>query len=492
MRRRIWSIGILVVVLALVLGVGLSQAQGPKPGSEVQPQGDLSVAASVSSRISYQGVLKEDGRPVTGSRDMTFALYSDDACTTLLGSEINATVPITNGVFNVELNFGSTYFDGRPVWLGVEVGTTQVGCQEVLPVPYALSLRPGAQVVGEIAASYILYARNDSTSNYSRGIYGETKSRWLGSGVLGFADSSTEFSYGVEGRNSATSGGGVRGYASASTGYTCGVCGVSDSTSGYGVSGYATADTGTTYGVYGKADSADGYGGYFYNPNGTAIAGLAGGSSGHGLYVKSNGNGRDGAALFADAEGTDGIAIWGYAQGDDSTMVLEHKAGGGDFIRAFQTDPSNLRFKVDVSGNVYADGTYGSPASDFAEMLPAVDGLEPGDVLVIGPDGKLSRSTTPYATNVAGVYSTRPGFVGGSSEGVQSAGKVPLAVVGVVPVKACTENGPIQPGDLLVSSSTPGCAMKAGPNPPVGTVIGKALEGLEEGTDVIKMLVMLQ
>ena len=71
-------------------------------------------------------------------------------------------------------------------------------------------------------------------------------------------------------------------------------------------------------------------------------------------------------------------------------------------------------------------------------------------------------------------------------------GRVPLAVVGVVPVNASAENGPIQPGDMLVASSTPGHVMRAGPNPAVGTVIGKALEPLDEGTGVIQMLVMLQ
>jgi len=52
--------------------------------------------------------------------------------------------------------------------------------------------------------------------------------------------------------------------------------------------------------------------------------------------------------------------------------------------------------------------------------------------------------------------------------------------------------GSVQPGDLLVTSSTPGHAMKGGPNPPVGTVIGKALGSLESDTGVIEMLVMLQ
>jgi hypothetical protein len=51
------------------------------------------------------------------------------------------------------------------------------------------------------------------------------------------------------------------------------------------------------------------------------------------------------------------------------------------------------------------------------------------------------------------------------------------------------------PGDLLVSSSTPGHAMKAGrKNPPAGTVIGKALERLDEDKDVgvIEIIVMLR
>jgi hypothetical protein len=93
---------------------------------------------------------------------------------------------------------------------------------------------------------------------------------------------------------------------------------------------------------------------------------------------------------------------------------------------------------------------------------------------------------------VAGVYSTKPGFVGGQPLNEQVDGAIPLAVVGVVPVKVSTENGAIRPGDLLVTSSTPGYAMKARPNPPLGTVIGKALEKLDADTGLIKMLATLQ
>ena len=128
--------------------------------------------------------------------------------------------------------------------------------------------------------------------------------------------------------------------------------------------------------------------------------------------------------------------------------------------------------------------------ADFAELLPAVAGLEPGDVLVIGADGQLTRSTEPEATAVVGVYSTRPGLLGGAQG--STAGKIPLAVSGIIPVKVSAENGAIRPGDLLVASATPGHAMRAAGDPAAGTVIGKALGAVEHGTGVVKMLVMLR
>ncbi len=134
---------------------------------------------------------------------------------------------------------------------------------------------------------------------------------------------------------------------------------------------------------------------------------------------------------------------------------------------------------------------------DFTEvMLPGQVDLAPGDVLAIGPDGRMVRSTEAYQSTVVGVYSTQPGFLAGNKLGEEGnplePERIPLAVLGVVPVKASGENGSIQPGDLLVASATPGHAMKADTNPPIGTVIGKALDTLGEGMGMIQVLVMLQ
>ena len=167
-----------------------------------------------------------------------------------------------------------------------------------------------------------------------------------------------------------------------------------------------------------------------------------------------------------------------------------------------QNDPGPGGFRqmrLDGAGNLFVRGSFFSGGADFAEMLPAESGLEPGDVLAIGPDGQLTRTTSRYQRSIAGVYSTKPGLVGGAADGETAEGKVPLAIAGIVPVKVTDEGGPIAAGDALTSSSTPGHAMKAATIRvgeieffPSGLVIGKALEPLRSATGVIRALVVLQ
>jgi len=81
--------------------------------------------------------------------------------------------------------------------------------------------------------------------------------------------------------------------------------------------------------------------------------------------------------------------------------------------------------------------------------------------------------------------------------GVQARNVIPMSMLGQVPVKCITENGTISPGDLVVTSSTVGHAMKAGGSPAIGTILGKAMETLTDtggGNDigVITVYVNLQ
>ena len=73
---------------------------------------------------------------------------------------------------------------------------------------------------------------------------------------------------------------------------------------------------------------------------------------------------------------------------------------------------------------------------------------------------------------------------------MQKQGFRALTIAGRVPCKVTTENGPIKPGDILVTSSKPGYAMKADLDKlKIGMMLGKALESLDEGEGKIIALV---
>ena len=234
--------------------------------------------------------------------------------------------------------------------------------------------------------------------------------------------------------------------------------------------------------------------------SGLAQYGVYGKGEKHGVYGETVGDWGWASGVYGMASRDHAIGVTGWNSGggqglygySERGVAVMAKSRSGNLIEAWSTEPSQRRFRVDNTGKVYGTGSFRSSGADLAEMLPAVEGLEPGDVLVIGYDGKLTQNSEAYAANVVGVYSTNPGFVGGDGDDNDLAGKVPLAVLGVVPVKVTAENGPIRAGNMLVTSATPGHAMKASRNPSVGSVVGKALEGLDKGSGVIQMLVMLQ
>ena len=157
------------------------------------------------------------------------------------------------------------------------------------------------------------------------------------------------------------------------------------------------------------------------------------------------------------------------------------------------------KFRVDYNGAVYADGGLFAGGADFAESV-AVRGerslYKPGQILEIarGAHRTLALTQSAYSTRVAGIYSTKPGVLASPhtiSEKVE--GEVPLAVVGIVPCNVTATNGAIHEGDLLVSSSLPGYAMKGTDRSRMlGAVIGKAMEPLASGSGTIQVLVTLQ
>ncbi len=210
---------------------------------------------------------------------------------------------------------------------------------------------------------------------------------------------------------------------------------------------------------------------------------------------------------------TGGFNFYDYTNSGSLNPLVTFQ-GGGNVGIGTSTPGSAL----EVLGNVtltqgkggsitYQDGSVQSVAwngvlqgGDYAESVD-VSGdraeYEPGDVLVVDrkAEGRFLKSSQPYSTAVMGIYSTRPGVVGRRQKSDRShmAEEVPMAMIGVVPTKVTDEGGPIEPGDLLVTSSKPGYAMKGTDHSQMmGAIIGKALGHLDSGTGLIEVAVSLQ
>lgn len=109
---------------------------------------------------------------------------------------------------------------------------------------------------------------------------------------------------------------------------------------------------------------------------------------------------------------------------------------------------------------------------------------EAGDVVRIDDNGRAARSATAADPGVCGVIAAAPGVLLG---GPLSAGRVAVAVQGVVPCKVDASVRPVRPGDLLEASDVPGHARPtAAPAP--GTVVAKAMGSLSEGRGTITVL----
>ena len=164
---------------------------------------------------------------------------------------------------------------------------------------------------------------------------------------------------------------------------------------------------------------------------------------------------------------------------------------------------------------------------NLADYWPVSRPVEVGDVLVVdrGDPEQLTSSELAADPAVVGVVAGQPGIVTGSRvaaigeavpgfvdalQAARDAGDLgeeetvwtemrqafdaihaPVATSGIVFTKVDARYGVVEVGDLLVTSPTKGHAMRANEAFP-GTVVGKALQPLAIGTDLIRVLVMLR
>lgn len=235
--------------------------------------------------------------------------------------------------------------------------------------------------------------------------------------------------------------------------------------------------------VVGRNDDA-GYGVRGFNTkNGIGVLGQTGISGGTGV-----------AGRFEQVNGASaGNQLESAGNGTGVALHVSNTNAAATDLAIFRKGAANVA-RIDSTGKGFFNNGTQVGGADVAELIPHVGRMPvAGDVVMIDVDNPMHYRVADEAnsTAVAGVIATKPGVL--MNAGVEDAGDAPaLALVGRVPVKVTDEAGSIRVGDLLVSSSTPGHAMKAPNHPAPGTIVGKALQPHGSGSGTVEMLVMLR
>lgn len=343
-------------------------------------------------------------------------------------------------------------------------------------------------------SSYGVFGKTNSTTGF--GVYGEhTDGHYghLGSdstgvrgehangnyGVLGWPDagaSATHFATGNHGEIG-TVNSGVRG---TNFNGNLGELGAG----AYGVLGYATNGNAGTFSTLGTTNSSP-------------VVTLTGGQFGFTLL-----EGHKSHRRFAFTTG--GLTLYSTSGSGNPVARLEASNELG-LLRIYRGTSEVITLDPDVNGDARViteelEITGGSDLSEYFEVSgkPKGEAPEPGALLSIDPDspGRLRVSDRAYDPLIAGVVSGAGGVETGvimGQEGSEADGETPVALVGRVYVLVDAAHGAVRPGDLLTSSPTPGHAMPAGDREAAfGSVLGKAMTGLDEGRGLVLTLINLQ
>lgn len=552
-RRRLLVIavgGLLSIIL--LLAVLQNSAQVNAANAIVSNVSVTSDALAHAIALNYQARLLDPatGQPkADGTYSLSFRLYDVETGGTALWTETKD-VTATNGLVSTLLGdvtpFNPDDFSGQELWLAVKVGADAEATprQRIAHVGYAVFAENSDTVDGMEAADFApsVHTHDDlapAVHTHDDLYYGKSTadSRYLNSaGPDTMSGNSTEpiLTVAQEGNGSAS-------LFKSTTGH--GVVGQTASTSS-GIAGVAgtAGDSGLTvpgkHGVLGKSDSGRGVVGSSQESDGTfGISSTGNGVRGDtiegpaGVYGLGAGANSDGVRGITNSSSIGVAGVHGMA-GDAATTINsrsgvlgESTTGRGvigvsdsnDGVFGWSTSDAGLTgqsqnsYGVDAlsvnSHGIFANGAEyglytpdkvfaGAGYNDIAEHMPAADDVEAADVVVIDPenDERVIKSYKANDPTVAGIIATDPALLIGQADT-----KTPLTLAGRVPVKASAENGPIARGDLLTTSDTPGHAMKAIPvminGIPFyipGTVIGKAMGELSEGTGVVIVLVMPQ
>jgi hypothetical protein len=251
----------------------------------------------------------------------------------------------------------------------------------------------------------------------------------------------------------------------------------SDQDGSIGISGVAGVSAGNEIQAYGVAGYSRHIGVRGESPGGEKLKGC-------GVLGIS----RFGAGGVFASEHSFSVVADGYGKIGDYEKNL-NLMGNGDALL--------VNGKTVINGEIFLNNRENKFSSgSIVEMFEIDDEefISSGDLLVVSEAGNsvLSHSRSEYDSRVIGVVAGNPALI------INNTGKeeklYPVALTGKVMCKVDARNRPVAPGDLIVTSNTPGCGMAGDIDSfnKVGSVIGKALDGLSEGIGVIPLFISMK
>jgi hypothetical protein len=436
------------------------------PGVVLLMSGTLSpgpaLAAPAGSAFTYQGKLTNSGAPVSATCALSLSLWDAATAGGFLNSNTFNTVPISGGLFTVQLDFGAGAFNGEARWL-----ETAVKC--AADANY-VTLSPRTPLTAAPYASYSLnnWALNGNSGTGGAGFVGTTDNAALTIGVNSTAalriypqPQSPNLVGGYSGNTVAPTiygatiaGGGAFSYENRvmnSDGTVGG--GRANNADGYGstiaggIGNQATGDYTTVAGGLNNyaTGGSSGIGGGFNNVASGYVAYIGGGD----LNVASSQNATIGGGYDNEvgggasiANGTIGGGVFNVATGFSATIAGGHgnqasgewsSMGGGGFNEASgrSTTVSGGEYNIASGpGSTIGGGGWNGGATSGSQAKGAASTIGGGFGNLISIDGgygtiaggQLNQISAPAGTNlniatIGGGYSNKVALGGGTVSG---------------------------------------------------------------------------
>jgi filamentous hemagglutinin len=213
------------------------------------------------------------------------------------------------------------------------------------------------------------------------------------------------------------------------------------------------------------------------------------------IVLTPNGTGNVNIGRMSASGNITAAAFYGPLVGavtSSTTISATGNITGGNLITAGLASLSSIvKTGSNAVGNIGSSSNYFNQVfatattalyADLAEKYSADADYEPGTVVTFGGTAEVTVSTVHTDRKIAGIVSANPSYL--MNAGLESDYIAVVALQGRVP---CRVIGTVRKGDMMISAGN-GQA-QACEDPPVGAVIGKALENFDGVQGTIEVVV---